>query len=129
MSRLHLTYNFTIEEFDCSDGTQVPEELVPNIQKLANNLQLLRDHIGKPIHINSGYRSPEYNEAVGGVMSSRHVKGQAADIRVVGMTPDEVANKIEDLIQQGIMDEGGLGRYMTFTHYDVRGFRSRWDYR
>jgi len=45
---------------------------------------------------------------------------------VDGMTPQEVADLIEELISQGKMKEGGLGRYNTFTHYDIRGYNARW---
>jgi hypothetical protein len=45
------------------------------------------------------------------------------------MTPDEVADTIELLIAEGKMEQGGLGRYDTFTHFDVRGSKARWDER
>jgi len=55
------------------------------------NLQVIRDEIGKPIKINSGYRSPEHNKSVGGVKNSMHVKGKAADITIQGLTPNQIA--------------------------------------
>ena len=81
-----ITNNFTIEEFDCKDGSKMPEEVKENIIKLAKNLQVLRDHTGKAIHVNSGYRSLAYNLRVGGAKNSQHPKGNAGDITIEGMT-------------------------------------------
>ena len=54
--------------------------------------------------------------------------GKAADIRVKGMSPGEVATVIERLIDEGMMEQGGIGVYDEdgFTHYDCRGTRARW---
>ena len=54
--------------------------------------------------------------------------GNAADIVVQGMTPKKVAQFIENLIKEGKMKQGGVGIYDTFTHYDIRGVRARWDF-
>ena len=59
---MRLTNNFNLSEFDCHDGTSIPKELMPNTLKLAKNLQVIRDHIGKPIRINSAYRTTAYNK-------------------------------------------------------------------
>ena len=77
-----LTKNFQLSEFNCKDGSTIPLELLDNVQELAEQLQILRDFIGKPIHINSAYRSPAHNRKVGGARSSQHLLGKAADIRV-----------------------------------------------
>ncbi len=50
----------------------------------------------------------------------------AADIKVSGMTPKEVALVIEGLIEQGKMKQGGIGIYPSWVHYDVRGTKARW---
>lgn len=121
-----LTNNFSLEEFKCKDGSDIPNDILPNIIQLAKNLQVLRDYLGKSIIINSGYRSPKYNAKIGGVKNSQHVKGKASDIVVKGMTPKEVASAIENLINQGKMMQGGLGIYPNFTHYDIRGIKARW---
>ena len=121
-----LTTNFSLEEFKCKDGSDIPNDVLPNIIELAKNLQVLRDYLGKSITINSGYRSPKYNAKIGGVKNSQHVKGKAADIVVKGMTPKEVALVIEGLIEKGKMKQGGLGIYPNFTHYDIRGVKARW---
>lgn len=121
-----LTTNFNLNEFKCHDGTPVPVELMDNVIQLAKNLQVLRNHIGVPIHINSGYRTPQYNKSVGGVPKSQHVQARAADITTQHHTPKQLYNIIEKLIAEGKMEEGGLGLYKTFVHTDVRGHRARW---
>ena len=121
-----ITKNFSLEEFKCKDGSEIPNDVLPNIIELANNLQVLRDAIGKSITINSGYRSPKYNAKIGGVKDSQHVKGKASDLRVSGMTPKELAEVIEELIKRKKMKEGGIGIYPNFTHYDIRGTKARW---
>lgn len=126
MANITLTRNFTIGEFTCHDGTDVPWSLVDNVQELANNLQVLREHLGIPIRINSGYRNPTYNAQVGGEVNSFHTYGKAADISCASKTPKELHMIIEKLIKEGKMKQGGLGLYPTFVHYDVRGNKARW---
>ena len=121
-----LTNNFTLEEFNSKCGRDIPNNVLPNILQLAKNLQVLRDSIGKSISITSGYRSPQHNKKIGGAKDSQHVKGLAADIKVTGMTPKEVALVIEGLIEQGKMKQGGIGIYPSWVHYDVRGTKARW---
>ena len=121
-----LTKNFSLEEFKCKDGSDIPNNVLSNIIELAKNLQVLRDTINKTISITSGYRSPKYNAKIGGVKNSQHVKGTASDIQIKGMTPKEVALVIEELIKSGKMKQGGIGVYPNFTHYDIRGVKARW---
>ena len=121
-----ITTNFSLEEFKCKDGSDIPNKELSNIIILAKQLQVLRDTIDKPIQINSAYRSPKHNAKIGGVKNSQHVKGKASDITVKGMTPKEVALIIEGLIEKGKMLQGGLGVYSTFVHYDIRGTKARW---
>ena len=121
-----LTNNFTLEEFNSKCGRDIPNNVLPNILQLAKNLQVLRDAVGKSISITSGYRSPQHNKKIGGAKDSQHVKGMAADIKVAGMTPKEVALVIEGLIEQGKMKQGGIGIYPSWVHYDVRGTKARW---
>ena len=121
-----LTENFSLSEFKCRDGSNVPDDLLANVQLLCDNLQVLRDHIGKPIHVISGYRSPKYNRRIGGARKSQHMLAKAADIKIKGMSPKEVKAAIVQLIKEGKMHIGGVGLYRTFTHYDVRGRNARW---
>ncbi len=119
--------NFSITEFDCNDGTPVPEEFYSNVQELMNNLEVLREELdGNSIRVNSGYRTPDYNASVGGASNSQHKYGRAADIVVANYSPSLVHTTIARLIRQGKMKEGGLGSYNTFTHYDIRGTKARW---
>ena len=124
-----MTKNFSKEEFDCNDGSEMPINIYHNMVKVANQLQILRNHLGKPIQINSAWRSEEYNASVGGVKDSQHIMGRAADIVVRDLNPTEVYNTIEELIEKGDMLQGGLGLYDTFVHYDIRGERARWDFK
>lgn len=123
---MNLTPNFKLSEFDCHDCTPVPPEYLANVQELANNLQVLRDEIGKPINIISGYRTPAWNAAHGGMPESQHMLAKAGDLQVKGMTPTQLCNKIKALIAAGKMKQGGVGLYSSFVHYDVRGTKARW---
>lgn len=84
--------------------------IVAELQRLAQLiLQPLRDHLGRPIVISSGYRSPALNRAVGGSPNSHHMQGRAADITVPGMKPREVALAIVALrlpYEQVILEGG-----------------------
>lgn len=119
------TKSFTLSEFYCKDGTPVPVNKYGNIYLLMKNLQILRDEIGVPIHINSGYRTVIYNKKIGGVPHSMHIECKAADIVAIGWTATRLHNKIVELISLGKMKEGGLGKYPNFVHYDV-GSPRRW---
>ena len=121
-----LTNNFMLQEFNSKCGRDIPNNVLPNIIQLAKNLQVLRDAVGKSITITSGYRSPQHNKKIGGAKDSQHVKGMAADIKVAGMTPKEVALVIEGLIESGKMKQGGIGIYASWVHYDIRGTKARW---
>jgi len=121
-----LSKNFKKSEFKCRDGTDVPDELMPNLLELVENLQIIRDHIGKPIHVISGYRTPKYNRRIGGARKSQHMKAKAADIIIRGMSPVEVRAIIINLIKEKKIKKGGVGLYKSFVHYDVRGWNARW---
>jgi len=129
-----MTKNFNIDEFKCKGNLkgckcEMPEDVYKNIQELAENLQIIRDELQEPIKVNSAWRCENYNRKIGGVSKSQHVKGKAADIVVKNLTPDEVANALDNLQQGGFIKSGGLGRYDTFTHIDIRGTEARWDFR
>ena len=126
---MQLTKNFSKSEFDCSCGCEMPKNVLNNVQKVANQLQALRNIVGKSITVNSGYRCPEWNTKVGGVKTSQHILGKASDIVIKDMTPDDVAHLIEQMIDSGDMLQGGLGRYNTFTHYDIRKTKARWNFK
>ena len=122
---MKLTNNFNLNEFN-KHNFPLTETILRNIQELAKNLQVLRDEVKKPIKITSGYRDPSFNKKIGGASQSRHITGQAADLKIEGYTPKQVAAIIEKLIAAGKMKQGGLGIYSTWIHYDVRGTKARW---
>lgn len=123
---MQLTENFSIGEFACKDGTQVPDELKDNVLKLAQNLQVIRDTIGKPLQILSGYRSPAWNKKVGGKPRSFHMRAMAADLTVKDMTPKQLHKVILKLIDEKKIKNGGLGLYAGFVHYDIGPANRRW---
>ena len=117
-----VSKHFRVREFASKDGSDKVlvdddlETLLENIREAAG---------GKAVIINSGYRSPEHNAAVGGVSNSQHVKGTAADIVVDGTDPLTVGQIAEHYLNK----KGGIGVYKSFTHVDTRATRSRWDQR
>lgn len=123
---MKLSKNFSKSEFDCKCGCEMPDNILNNIKELAYQLQRLRDKFNKPIKINSAYRCESHNKAIGGSKNSQHKLGLAADIVVKDKTPDEVYDFINKLQNLNMITKGGLGRYNTFTHFDVRGYIARW---
>ena len=100
---MQLSEHFTLEELTVSEAAarqglsnEPTGGALENLKRLAEFLEDVRALVGKPIRINSAYRSPEVNAAVGGSKTSQHCFGCAADIRVPGMTPDEVVRLITD---------------------------------
>jgi len=89
--------------------------------KLAELVDAIREHFGVPVHVTSGNRCPNYNAAVGGSRDSQHLRSKAADIQVKGVKPQDVADFAETLLK-----EGGIGKYESFTHVDVRKNKARW---
>ena len=123
-----ITRHFSWREFRCHDGTPVPTDLARNVMEVCENLEVLRHALGDvKIHVVSGYRTPSWNEHVGGAKHSQHKLGKAADIQVAGLTPVQLRRRVLDLIEAGKMKQGGVGLYPTFLHYDVRGTGARWE--
>lgn len=107
--KIQLSKNFKLDEFKCKCGKCDPI-LVDDL--LITWLQKIRDHFGRSVNVNSGYRCKAHNASpkVGGSSGSHHVKGMAADIRVEGITPQEVAKYAESI---GIRR---IGLYDNFVH-------------
>ena len=103
-------------------GSLTPEAVTQNLVKVAQYLETVRAYYGVPIRINSGYRPPSVNRAVGGSAYSRHMYGDAVDIVVQGINPREVYQRYDPI------HNGGLGDSHLFTHFDLRPHRARWDY-
>lgn len=122
-NRSNLTKNFTVAEFACQGSGCCSTVKIDS--QLAAYLQQIRDHFGKPVTINSGYRCDTHNKNVGGASGSYHIKGMAADIAVKDVAPAEVAKYAETI---GIK---GIGLYETphdgyFVHVDTRTNKSFW---
>ncbi len=121
---------FSIAEMAKSDtaerlgiNNRIPKEVLPNVQNLITKvLDPLRAHYGKPITVNSGYRCPELNKAVGGSATSDHLQGRAADITGGSRAENE---KLFDLIQalglpfDQLIDE----KDFSWVHVSYRGVK------
>ena len=120
-----LAPDFKVRELRCRDGT----DTVMADEVLTVVLQCIREHFGKAVTITSGYRTPAHNAAVGGAKSRQHLLGRAADIRVQGVSVEDVAAYAERLMP----DWGGIGRYPVkagraagWVHVDTRAEKTRW---
>ena len=120
-----LSPHFHVREFHCKDGSDpvfIDTELVELLERI-------REHFGKAVTITSAYRTPAHNAKAGGAKFSQHLYGRAADIRVQGVSVEEVAAYAESLMT----DWGGIGRYPIkagratgWVHVDTRKNKSRW---
>ena len=120
-----LAPDFQVRELRCRDGS----DTVMVDETLTVVLQCIREHFGKSVTITSGYRTAAHNAAVGGTKSSQHLLGRAADIRVQGVSVEDVAAYAESLMP----DWGGVGRYPVkagrttgWVHVDTRADKARW---
>ena len=118
---MNLSPHFTLEELTFTDHREFDN--TPNDQELANLVRLaefleqvktLLD--GKPIMINSAFRSEEVNRAVGSKDTSQHRRGCAADLRVPGMTPDEVVTAI---MGSGLPYDQVIREFDRWTHVSI----------
>ena len=122
---MKLTNNFSLDEFECKCGCKMPEFVKKNVIELAENLQVLREVVGR-LDLTNGYRCKEHNADVGGSVNSQHLKGKAADIKSSDINPEDMAAIVDDLMKCESFKLGGVGIYNTFTHVDIRGVRARW---
>ena len=118
---MRLTKNFELEEFACKDGTPVPKKFYDNCKELAENLQVLRDSLGVPLVVLSGFRTVKHNKKIGGAPASFHLTASAADLKAVGLPTYKIYMRILKLMADGKMKKGGLKCYPTWVHYDIRG--------
>lgn len=112
-----LSKNFNRNEFACrctrSCGGSAPVD-----PRLVAGLQALRDMVGKPLTISSGFRCKRHNRAIGGAKDSLHTVAMAADVLVPeGWTPGAFAELAESI---DVFRTGGIGVYPTWVHVDVR---------
>lgn len=115
-----LSKHFSKAEFKCPCCNKVVVS-----SQLIEALEKMRTLIDKPIKVVSGYRCPAHNAGVGGTLNSRHVLGQAADIRIDGMDVWRIYALAEQI---RTFQLGGIGVYpqQNFVHVDVRTQRARW---
>ena len=120
---VNITPHFTLEELTASetaerngwDNTPGEAELA-NLKRLANLLEQVRALVNKPVMVNSAYRSKKVNDAVVSKDTSQHRLGCAADIRVPGMTPDQVCRAV---IASGIAYDQIIREFDRWTHISV----------
>jgi hypothetical protein len=120
---MKLSEYFTLEELTHSDLASrkgidnSPGMLASaNLMRLAKLLDQVRKCLGKPVMVNSGFRCKELNTLVGGQPNSQHLEGCAADIRVSGMTPDEV---VKAIIQSDIQFDQMIREFDSWVHISV----------
>lgn len=120
---MNLSPSFTLEEMTASEtavrhgiDNTPSNEVLMNLRRLALFLEDVRKTIGMPIRISSAYRSPETNAKVGGKATSQHCKGAAADIKVKGMTPDQV---VKAIIKAGLEYDQVIREFDSWTHVSI----------
>lgn len=105
---------FKLSEFKCKCCGKIPTSAQYQVQKLVNSLlDPVRRVLQAPIYVNSGYRCKRHNKAVGGVINSQHLTGNAADIRCY-----DNAALVEIIKQIGDFDQ--LIVYKTFIHVSYK---------
>ena len=120
---LRVTTLYDIEHITASELVRPergvpPKELWPNILTTAWIVNSLREHFDVPVHITSAYRSPAYNEEVGGSTNSRHTAFNAIDFWIEGVDPRTIQQFLRD--DQKVAAVAGIGSYEGFTHLDTR---------
>lgn len=116
-----LTEHFTLEELTHTDHRELNNEPneseIENLKRLAEFLEQVKTTLGgKPVMVNSAFRSKAVNDAVGSKDTSQHRIGCAADIRIPGMTPDEV---VKAVIASGIGYDQVIREFDRWTHISV----------
>jgi uncharacterized protein YcbK (DUF882 family) len=132
VTRHRLSKHFTVEEFDCKDGTKVPRRDYNGLEYLCRvYLEPLRKKYGS-VTIHSGFRTISHNRRVGGASSSYHVytihdgNDQAADISCARGNPRSWHRTLNTIRARKRQGKGGLGLYRTFVHVDIRDFKADW---
>lgn len=118
---MNLSPHFTLDELTHTDHRELDntpnQDEISNLQRLANFLEEVKTVLGgKPIMVNSAFRSKQVNDAVGSKDTSQHRVGCAADIRVPAMTPDEVVRAV---IASGIGYDQVIREFDRWTHISI----------
>ena len=117
----HLSKHFTLDELTVTDHREFnnspTQEEISNLQRLAQLLEQVKEAIGgKPVMVNSAFRSKRVNDAVGSSDRSQHRLGCACDLRVPGMTPDEVVRAV---IVAGLPYDQIIREFDRWTHISI----------
>ena len=108
-----------MSEFECHCGCRMPDSARANIVALVEQvLDPARERYGKPVCVNSGYRCPKHNKTVGGVSSSQHLRGEAADVAPVQGSRFTVQDLAKAIVANGKWDQ--LILYPTFVHVSYK---------
>jgi len=118
---MNLTEHFTLEELTHTDHRQFDNEPneaeLENLKRLAAFLEEVKTALGgRPIMVNSAFRSKQVNDAVGSKDTSQHRIGCAADIRIPGVTPDEV---VKTIIASGLPFDQVIREFDRWTHVSI----------
>ena len=118
---MNLSTHFTLDELTHTDHRELDntpnQDEISNLQRLANFLEEVKTVLGgKPIMVNSAFRSKQVNDAVGSKDTSQHRIGCAADIRVPSMTPDQVVRAV---IASGIGYDQVIREFDRWTHISI----------
>jgi len=130
-----LTKDISLVNLECRDGTPVPPEYQNNALWVAKNVQAIKDYTEKRegrklrLSITSGYRTPSYNSkgSVRGAQNSQHLTASAIDFKLLGLSISKLLNYIHEMMNDGLIEFGGVARYDNFVHYDVRGDYVTWN--
>ena len=118
---MNLSPHFTLEELTVTDhrefSNEPNESETKNLQRLAEFLELVKTLLGgKPILVNSAFRSKQVNDAVGSKDTSQHRSGCAADLRVLGLSPDDV---VKAVIASDLQFDQVIREFDRWTHISV----------
>ena len=106
-------------------NTDPPTEVWTSLFKLFSTLDLIRSRLRSPLYTTSVYRSPKYNKSIGGAQRSYHMRGLAADVYSKKISANILHKHVTSFREQGLF-QGGIGKYDTFVHIDIRGRNIDW---
>lgn len=109
----HFTFQELVHTDTELDNSVLTDSHLGNLASLWNTLNFIREKLGKPIYINSAYRTPDVNKQVGGAKRSLHMQGRAADIRCA----PEYMDKLWQILQKEKDNFSELIKYETFYHF------------
>ena len=120
---MKLSQHFTLQELTASDiavrnklDNSPNGDVIVNLRRLAEFLEKVRALFNKPIHINSAYRSPIVNKLLGSRPTSQHCIGCAADIRIEGLSPDQIVNRI---VNSTIQYDQVIREFDSWVHISI----------